>query len=236
MSSPTADLTGSDLPGLAADDIERRRRLLRQWRRHSALIAVLRRLLPALCVAILGAIGAWATMNVLLSRGDGAKVKSNSEIRMDGLELQGRTEHGKSYLVRAASAVRDNVDPAKMTLEKPMLMISPGGPEWTTVHAAHGVYREDTGMLDLHGEVTLDDFKGNHLVTEHALVDSKKNNVDGDTHISGHGPLGSIDASSYSLRDGGTYLHFAGRVKSRIEQSRPAAGAVQTPAQPTTAK
>ena len=236
MSSPTADLTGPDLPGLAADDIERRRRLLRRWRYHSALIAVLRRLLPALCVIILGAIGAWATLNVLAGRGEGGKAKSSSELRMVGLSQQGRTEAGKPYLVRAASAVRDNADPSKMTLEKPILTLDSGGPEWTTVSAAHGVYREDTGMLDLHGQVTLDDFKGNHLVTEHALVDSKKNNVDGDTHISGRGPLGSIDASSYSLRDGGAYLHFAGHVKSRIEQGKLAAGAVQTATKQTTAK
>jgi lipopolysaccharide export system protein LptC len=223
MSSPTADL-----PGLEAQDIERRRRLLRQWRRHSFLIAVLRRLLPALCVVILGAIGAWATLSVLLARGDGTKVKSNSEIRMLNPYLQGRTEEGKPYLVRAASAVRDNADTAKMTLDKPVLLLGPGAADWTTVRADRGVYREDTGMLDLHGQVTLDDFKGNHLVTEHALVDSKKNNVQGETHISGRGPLGSIEASSYSLENGGAYLHFAGRVKSRIEQHRQTAGAAPT--------
>ncbi len=220
MSSPTADL-----PGLEARDIERRRRLLRRWRRHSFLITVLRRLLPALCLVIVASIGVWTTMSVLLSRGDGTRVKNASEISMTGLDLQGRTEQGKPYLVRAASAVRDNADTAKMTLDKPVLLLGPGGPDWTTVRADRGVYREDTGMLDLHGQVTLDDFKGNHLVTEHALVDSKKNNVRGETHISGRGPLGSIEASSYSLENGGAYLHFAGRVKSRIEQHRQTAGA-----------
>lgn len=216
MSSPTADLPGSNAPGLAAEDVERRRRLLRQWRRHSALIGVLRKLLPTLCAIILAAIAGWAAMNVLFARGDGAKVKS-PVIRMLNPYLQGRTEAGKPYLVRAASAVRDNADTAKMTLEKPVLTLDAGGPEWTKVQADHGVYREDNGLLDLHGHVIVDDYKGNHMVTEHAFVDSKKSNADGETHITGHGPLGAVDASSYSLRNGGAYVHLEGHVKTRIE-------------------
>lgn len=227
MSSPTADL-GS--PNLGVEDVERRRRLLRQWRRHSALIGLLRKLLPALCVAILAAIAAWAGLNVLNGRGEGAKVANQASIQMTKFFLQGRTEKGVPYAVRAASAVRDNADSAKMTLDQPVLNMDPGGPTWTTVTAKNGVYREDTGMLDLHGQVTLDDYKGNHLVTEHALVDTKKNNADGETHISGHGPLGAIEASSYSLRDGGAYMHFEGHVKTRIVQHSNATAAPVAPA------
>ncbi len=117
MSSPTADL-GS--PNLGVEDVERRRRLLRQWRRHSALIGLLRKLLPALCVAILAAIAAWAGLNVLNGRGEGAKVANQASIQMTKFFLQGRTEKGVPYAVRAASAVRDNADSAKMTLDQPV--------------------------------------------------------------------------------------------------------------------
>ncbi|MGZ3274319.1 MAG: LPS export ABC transporter periplasmic protein LptC [Caulobacteraceae bacterium] len=220
MSSPTADI-----PGLAAEDIERRRRLLKQWRRHSALIAVLRKLLPALCVAIIVALGAWSAMSTLLWRTDNAKVRSNAEIRMLNPVFQGRTEEGKPFLVTAASAVRDNVDSAKVTLEHPVLNVGAGTPAWTKVTAARGVYHEDTRMLDLAGQVTLDDYRGNHLATEHALADTLKDNVQGETPISGHGPLGSVDASSYSLENGGAVLSFAGRVKTRIVQHAQAAAA-----------
>jgi len=222
MSSPTADLPGPDFPGMQAEDIERRRRLLKQWRRHSALVAVLRKLLPALVLAIIGALGAWSAMSTLLWRQE-VKVKSNADIRMVNLAFQGRTEAGKPFLVTGASATRDSADSKKVTLERPLLTVDAGGPEWTRITAARGVYREDTHMLDLKGQVTLDDYKGNHLTTEHALADTLKNNVDGDTRISGRGPLGSIDASSYSLRGGGAYLQFQGRVKSVIQQHAQAA-------------
>lgn len=225
MSSPTADARG-DLPGLAAEDIERRRRLLQQWRRHSTLIAILRKLLPAVCLAIVVALGAWSAMSTLLWRTD-TKVRSNADISMHNFAFQGRTESGKPFLMTAASAVRDNADEKKVTLEKPVLNVGVGTPEWTRITAANGVYREDTRMLDLRGQVTLDDYKGNHLSTEHALVDTTKNNVDGDTRISGHGPQGSIEASSYSLKDGGAYLLFQGRVKSVIQQHPPTTAAAQ---------
>jgi lipopolysaccharide export system protein LptC len=209
---------------LAAEDIERRRRLLQQWRRHSALIAVLRRLLPALCLAIIVALGAWSAMSTLLWRSE-SKVRSDANIRMLNFSFQGRTETGKPFLVTMASAVRDNADPNKVTLDKPVLNLGVGTPEWTKVTADHGVYREDTHMLDLRGQVILDDYKGNHLTTEHAVVDTAKDNVDGDTRIAGRGPLGAIDASSYSLRDGGAYLLFQGRVKSVIQQHSQTTGA-----------
>ena len=223
MSSPTAELPG-DLPGVAAEDIERRRRLLRRWRRHSALIAVLRKLLPTLCLAIIVALGAWSAMSTLLWRQE-AKVNSNGDIRAKNFNFQGRTEAGKPFLITAPSAVRDSIDTNKVTFERPVLTLGIGTPEWTKVSAASGVYREDSHMLDLRGRVTLDDYKGNHLATEHALVDTIKNNVDGDTRITGHGPLGSIDAQTYALRDGGAYLQFQGRVKSVIQQHAQTTGA-----------
>ncbi len=69
MSSPTADLRS-----LEAEDLDRRRRLLEQWRRHSILIGILRKLLPALAAGILVAIAGWSATSVLFARGDGAKV------------------------------------------------------------------------------------------------------------------------------------------------------------------
>ena len=216
MSSPTADLSLGALRDGAEYDIERRRRLLARWRRHSALIHVLRRLLPALCLSIVALIGAWAAINAIMLRNERGRVSGGPDIRMINPDFQGRTEAGKPYLIRAASAVRANGDMAKVTLEHPVFTL--GAPDdRTVVHAERGVYREDTHMLDLHGVVTLDDTKGNHLVTEHALVDTAKSEVTGETRIVGGGPLGRIDASSYAILNGGAVAHFVGRVKSRIE-------------------
>lgn len=224
MSSPTADLSLGALGDGADRDIERRRRLLAQWRRHSAFIQVLRRLLPALCVLIVAAVGGWAAVNALLLRNQGSKVRGAPEIRMLNPNFQGRTQAGKPFLVQAASGVRDNADIAKVTLERPVFTLGPPD-DRTVVHAGIGVYHEDTRLLDLRGAVTLDDAKGDHLATEHALIDTTKSEVRGETRIIGSGPLGRIDASSYAVEDGGAVVHFVGRVKSHIEHQSSVVGA-----------
>jgi lipopolysaccharide export system protein LptC len=216
MSSPIADLSIGPLREGAENDIERRRRLLAKWRKHSAMIQVLRRLLPALCGIIVAAVGVWAGVSAFLLRNEGGRVRGGPEIRMLNPDFKGRNAAGKPFLVQAASAVRANGDNAKVTLERPVFTL--GTPDdRTVVRAQNGVYREDTRMLDLRGDVTLDDTKGNHLVTEHALIDTAKSEVRGETRIVGGGPLGRIDASSYAIVNAGAVAHFAGRVKSRIE-------------------
>jgi lipopolysaccharide export system protein LptC len=231
MSSPTADpagrFTAAMPPGLAARDIQRRQRMLAQWRRHSALIHVLRRVLPLFCVAMLLALGGWAVLNTLFWRLGAAQQSGALVIRMLKPNFQGRDEKGQPYLLSAASALRDDKDTALITMEWPVFTLGSGPADETRVRARHGVYREDTRILDLTGDVHLDDAQGNHFVTEHAVVDTNKNNVDGEQHIDGFGPLGRIAASSYAVRNGGAYVYFTGQVKARI-QGRAAASSTST--------
>jgi len=221
MSSPTADRAArfqtAVPPGLAAADIARRNRLVHKWRQHSNRIHLLRPVLPALCIAMLLALGGWALVTTLFSRQGAANRSSALVIRMLKLDFQGRDEKGQPYNVTADSAVRDDADPARVTLEAPVFTQG-SGLEQTHVRARHGVYRDDTRILNLTGDVHLDDGEGYHFVTEHAVIDTQKNNVDGETHIDGYGPLGRIAASSYAVRDGGAHVFFTGQVKARFER------------------
>lgn len=215
MSSPTADL-GRPLPGTAEADIQRRRRLLNQWKRRSALVHLMRKVLPAACLGMLAVLGAWTAMNTL-GRGFGAKIGGGFSIRMLHPQFQGRNDAGKPFVLVADSALRDEGDAGRTDLDKPVFTLGPGGQDKTVVRSKTGVYHEDTRMLDLHGDVHMDDAKGNHFITEHALIDTQKDDVTGETHIDGYGPLGRIASSSYAVRNGGAYMRFEGRVKSRIE-------------------
>jgi lipopolysaccharide export system protein LptC len=216
MSSPTADL-GRDLPGLAAQDIQRRRRLRNRWKRRSALILLMRVLLPALCLAVLAVLGTWTAMNTFL-RGSGTRNGNGEAIRMVHPQFQGRTDAGKPFVLDAASAVRGDKDSSLVSLDRPVLVLGAGPLDRTVVRAEDGVYHEDTRMLDLTGDVLLDDAKGNHFDTQHALVDTHKDDVTGQNSIAGNGPLGRIAGSAYALHDSGAYIRIEGRVKSRIEQ------------------
>jgi lipopolysaccharide export system protein LptC len=232
MSSRTAEggYLGPLPPGLAAADIQRRRRLLQKWKRRSLLVHTLRRLLPTLCVLIVIGLVGWAAINTLFWRTSFSPAGGGLEIRMVRPNFQGRNEAGKPFLLSASSAVRDSNDAARVTLEDPVFTLGSAPGDKTTVHAKHGVYREDSRILDLKGTVTLDDAQGYHFVTEHALVSTLKSDVDGEGHIEGHGPLGRIAASSYAVRSGGAHIFFTGQVKARIEHHAAPAASPAAPA------
>jgi lipopolysaccharide export system protein LptC len=218
MSSPTADRADRFHPvPVAAEDIQRRRLLHEKWRRHSARIHTLRALLPVLVVLTLVALAGWTAMSTLAWRTGAANQGGDLTIRMLKPNFEGRNAPGRPYLLSADSAVRDGADSAKVTLEVPVFTLGSGLPGETRVRARHGLYREDTRILDLTGDVHLDDAAGYHFITDHAVIDTLKNDVDGERHIDGHGPLGRIAASSYAVRDGGAHVFFNGQVKTRIE-------------------
>ena len=233
MSSPIADarapLHGMKPVASAAEDLQRRQRILRRWKRRSALVRLMRGLLPALCVAILATLVGVAGVNTWLAR-TAVRPQGNLPMRMVKFHFQGRNEAGQPYSIVADSALRDDVDTSRITLENPVFTQGSGQPDQSRVRSKTGVYREDTRMLDLRGAVVLDDAQGYHFVTEHALVDTVKSNVDGDVYIQGHGPLGQIAASSYAVRNGGAYVYFTGKVKTRIEQHAMAVAGGAAPA------
>lgn len=220
MSSPTAD--GAGFAGLAREDILRRRRQMGRWKRRSAVVRTLRVVLPALCVAIVAAIAGLAGINTFLLR-TASHQPAQPQIRMLKPHFQGRNDSGQPFLITADSAVRDDVDASRVELDRPVFMQGSSPADQTRVSSDHGVYREDTHMLDLEGDVTLDSANGYHFVSAHALVDTEKNNVDGDRPVTGHGPLGQLAASAYAVRNGGAYLYFNGHVRTRIEHGGPAA-------------
>jgi lipopolysaccharide export system protein LptC len=215
---------------LAIEDLERRRRMLAGWRRRSVLVKIVRWLLPAAGAGLLAALIGLAGYNAIYRRLNAAPQGANQSIRMLNPHFQGRNDAGRPFLVSAQSAVRDDADSQKVSLDRPVLVLGAGGADLTTIQARRGTYREDTRILDLAGQVHLDDAQGRHFLTEHAVVDTRLNNVDGEQAIEGRGPLGRIAASSYALRDGGARVIFTGRVKSRLERRGVAAMRPDAPA------
>jgi lipopolysaccharide export system protein LptC len=206
--------------------MERRRILLGRWRRRSAVIHALRAILPALAAAMVVALLGWAAVNTVYRRLAADGRGGSLAIHMLGADFEGRNDAGKPFHIVAQSAERDDADP--------VFTLGAGALDLTQVHSRHGVYHDDTRLLDLSGAVHLDDAQGNHFLTEHALVDTHGGNVDGDKPVQGQGPLGAIAAASYRVRDNGAHVYFYGRVKGHIVgggmRAGPALGATRASA------
>jgi lipopolysaccharide export system protein LptC len=217
MSSPTAEHVYRANPFGA--DMQRRLHELERWRRHSRRIKLLRRLLPSAVVALLAIMLGWAAYSTLIAPLTVGPHGAGTAIRMINPRFFGRDQGGRPFFVSATSAVRDNNQFQQIYVENPVLVLGAAPAPQTRVTADKGVYREDTKILTLDGNVHVHDTQGNDFLTAHADVNTVTDDVQGPSPVTGHGPLGRIAALSYAVRSGGAQVFFNGKVVARIEQS-----------------
>ena len=86
--------------------------------------------------------------------------------------------------------------------------------------ANSGVYNQVERTVQLNGDVVFADDGGNTFSSTGAFVNAAENRVEGNRAIRGAGPLGSVRADSYEIREGGGRIVFRGRVKGVVVEHR----------------
>jgi lipopolysaccharide export system protein LptC len=183
----------------------RARRLARS---HSRLVHVLRWLFPTLILALFGLLGTYVVSEAMRS----AKARpheSPTQIRMVAPHFVGRDDKGRAYDLTARVAQRDDTNLQRILLTAPIMKLDIDSPHPKTLTSDHGVYDEDTRLLRLDGHVRVDDAAASTMGTQEALVDTKAGTVSGISGVSGSGPMGSIQAGSYtaSQKNGVVVMH-----------------------------
>lgn len=190
---------------------------LGRWRRRSRRIRLLRVLLPAAIVGILVYVASevsWRSMQAA-SR---PPAEAKTQIRMISPRFYGQSNDGRSFMIAARSAVRDDHDLMQVRLDSPTLTLGFDEPQPSRVTARSGVYREDTLKLVLNGDVRIDDGGGYRFASEQAVVDTMTGNITGETAMLGEGPTGQVKSNAYSVYDKGDRIVFRGGVRTRLEQ------------------
>jgi lipopolysaccharide export system protein LptC len=203
-------------PALNADaDAERRGAAVRNWRRRSQAVAAVRRFLPLLMLAVVAGLGGWL---FLQSRETPAPQPTGPvAIRMLNPTFQGR-DNGRPFVLQAKEAVRDGKDLSRIALVGPRMELQekPGAPP-TRITAQTGVYREDTLVLDLVGDVRYSDAQGWRFLTKNAVVDTRKDMVTGEQGIEGEGPSGLFKADRYVIYNQGERVVLRGNVQTQSD-------------------
>ncbi|MES2035119.1 MAG: LPS export ABC transporter periplasmic protein LptC [Pseudomonadota bacterium] len=185
-----------------------------RWERRRRLIARMRLGLPAAMAAIaltlIGLVGASA-----LRAPKPLKV-DDPIIRMVGARFQGRVEDGRSFLIGAQQAVRDERAPSQVALLEPIMVVGAETATPRRIMARKGSYDEKTRMLRLTGDVRIDDGAGNRVATEDTTIDTRTGLAVGQQGIEGDGPVGQVSADSYEVKDKGDRIEFRGRVRTRV--------------------
>lgn len=200
-------------------DAERRGAAVRGWRRRSQVVNLIRRLLPVFMIAVLGALGYWL---VARTRGTEApKPTGPVPIRLLNPTFQGRDD-GRPFVLRATEAVRDGKDYQRIALVKPEMELQekPGGPP-TRISALRGVYRQDSLVLNLQGDVRYTDARGWRFFTKNAVVDTRRDLVTGNEGIKGDGPTGQFSADRYVIYNQGERVILRGNVRTVSEKKKP---------------
>ncbi len=201
--------------------------------RHSRRVALLKRVLPAIGVALLLLVAIWPRLAPLWDRMRLAlpaiDLRDARELRMINPRYAGVDRLGRPFVVTAAVGrqVPDQQD--LMSLERPRADMTTHSGAAIVVTAATGIYQSQPQLLDLFGDVTIVHQNGTKFVTASARVDVAHNTAAGSAPVEGHGPNGDIKAAGFRILDKGDTIMFTGKSDLLLKGANPVA-AKRTPA------
>jgi lipopolysaccharide export system protein LptC len=208
----------SPIPVDLAAQARRRRERMQQWQRRSRLIHFMRKALPAAIIAILVLLAGWTLSRGIMARIGDLKGLLGGAIHMTNAQFHGRDDQDRAYVVDAKEASRDDFDPNRFYLVDPRMVFDAENVRDSHISADQGVYRKDTRILNLRGNVSLRDPSGDDFKTETAIVDTAHSTIAGQGRVVGTGPTGAIRAESFTVYDQGQRVVFRGNVHSVVKR------------------
>ena len=183
--------------------------------RHSRRVALLKRVLPVIGVALLLLIAVWPRLAPLWERMRLAfpaiDLREARQLRMVNPHYAGADRLGRPFVVTAAVGrqVPDRQD--LMSLEAPRADLKMHAGADVVVTAATGIYQSPVQLLDLFGQVTLVHQNGTRFVTDTARVDVANSTAEGGDPVVGQGPSGDVNAAGFQILGKGDTILFTGR-------------------------
>ena len=207
MSEPTDDRIKQDEARVALAG--------ERWRARSRRVKLYRRVLPIVILALAGGALTWTVFRTVMS-GVERKANESQEVRLDKPRFHGQDALGRTFVIGAEGAVRDAAT-GRFRLVGPALRLNLGGRKVTELTADGGVYDEAQDRVIIGPNVRISDGgSGLVLTTPEAVVDTNTGVVSGNKGVQASGPLGTVTASSYVIRDQGRRVTFSGSGDNKV--------------------
>jgi lipopolysaccharide export system protein LptC len=193
--------------------------------RHSRRVALLKRVLPAIGVALLLLIAMWPRLAPLWERMrlvfPAIDLREARQLRMINPHYAGIDRLGRPFAVTAAVGrqVPDRQD--LMSLEAPQADMKIHRDVDIVVTAATGIYQSPVQLLDLFGHVTVVHQDGTRFVTDTARVDVANGTAEGSDPVVGHGPSGDVNAAGFQILGNGDTIIFTGKSDMLLRGAAP---------------
>jgi lipopolysaccharide export system protein LptC len=189
----------------------------RRRKPRGRLIDVLRWLLPAVALALIGLVVLWpqimgSSSSLIVPIFNLGGSDQTTMLRMDGPRYAGQTKRGEPYELTAHSASLDPLTPNLIHLDQLAANLARRDGD-VRLTATNGTYDRDAENVLLDGGIEVHTSSGYRFATPSAKVMLEDGRVIGRQPIEGAGPAGQLSANRFEIRDAGHVLRFEGRVK-----------------------
>lgn len=182
--------------------------------RYTRFVGVMRRLLPAVAIALVAAVVAWPQFlpeervqvgyNKKGMGGMGGHSLTVVNPRYYGVDSEQRPY---SVLAEAAKQTKQDV----IDLEQPRadLLLKDGS--GLLLDARQGIYHQKAQFLQLEGNVNLFHEQGYEVHTQSAMIDLEAGAAEGSDPVDGHGPAIQLQGEGFRLADRGKTVFLTGK-------------------------
>jgi len=184
-------------------------------RRYSRFVNLMKVVLPATAVVLLGLVVAWPRLATHEDRFQvgfsDLKSSSVENLSMVNARFFGVNKRNQPFTITADVATEDEPASGVIVLDQPKAdFLTPSG-YGIYVEARRGFYYQKQQMLDLEGEVNLFHDQGYELHTEKARIDLVNATAEGKVPVAGQGPQGRIDGQGFKILEKGAQVVVTGK-------------------------
>lgn len=197
---------------------------MRNAKRHSVVVRILRGTLPVLAVLVLGAYFFSTRMNVhvggITASIDGLEV-TDGALRMLNPTMRGTDKRNGDYVIKADYADQDVTNPniVKLNAIKADVENKANG-SWSRMRAVRGKFDSKTEKLILKDRITLSTSTGVEGELSYATLDMKDQILRSHNPVKLDMPAGTVRANAMTLYSGENTIVFRGNVAVHLEPQK----------------
>lgn len=188
--------------------------------RYSGIVRLLKVLLPAVAIAIVGLVAFWPQLQSGTGRFRFSSVSIGPEdlenLRIVNPRFTGLDSQSQPYTVTAELATQRAVGAEAASLERPTGDILLADGAWVAVLAEKGIYRHQAHKLELTGKVDIFHDRGYEVHTTEARVDLAAGTAVGDQPLSGHGPDVELSGRGFRIDNRGGRITLLGPARLKM--------------------
>jgi len=168
--------------------------------RYSRFVAFMRSVLPLAAVVLVASVVAYS---IIPRHPDKMSVTMKSsgnvanDLTMTKVVFTGTDDKGNHFTVTSAEVVQDPKNQHRAELKKVQADMEFNNASWMSASASRGFIDSDAGSLRLTGGLSIYTDSGYELHAPSADVDTRKDIMEGQQTVTGHGPMGKLSADRF---------------------------------------